>query len=202
MSPLMVRERPAHCLCRRNVICFSEFVLVSQNLARQFSPCRGRSSRPAVPLTHAVNDSWLHKGCHCRLRANLFPDTHAARAVSVQPSLAFNCTWYLSAGADHITSGSSSCLCWRPIPLYTPHFPSCPSDCAECQLLGASGFGINYNGWGGYSESGADSISACGRGKEGEAQVDRAVTGRRAQVDEPRQSASHLRIYWRFREKS
>lgn len=88
--------------------------------------------------------------------------------ISVLPLLAFNCTWYLSAGADHITSGSSSCLCWRHIPLYAAHFPSCPSDSIECQLLGASGFCINYKSWDGYSESGADSISADGEVKEGE----------------------------------
>lgn len=56
---------------------------------------------------HAVNDSWLYKGCRHQLRANLFPDTHMQLA-SLPPTLAFNCTWYLSAGADHITSGSSS----------------------------------------------------------------------------------------------
>lgn len=107
--------------------------------------------------------------------------------ISVLPSLAFNCTWYLSAGADHITSGSSSCLCWRHIPLYAAHFPSCPSDCVECQLLGASGFCINYKSWGGYSESGADSISA-GRART----VDRAVAGGRTQVDGPKQTVCHL----------
>lgn len=142
--PKVTSKWSAHCLCLQNVICFSEFVLISQNLEVVFCLPGQQKQTCCSTLTHTANDSWLYKGCHCRLRANLFPDTHAASAVSVPPSLAFNCTWYLSAGADHITSGSSSCLCWRPIPLYTPHFPSCPSDCVECQLLGALGFCINY----------------------------------------------------------
>lgn len=128
--------------------------------------------------------------------------------VSFPLSLAFNCTWYLSTGADHITSGSSSCLCWRRIPLYAPHFPSCPSDWVECQLLGALGFCINHKSWGGYSESVADSIGAGGEGEEvaRSAQVDRAVAGKRTQVDEPRQTASQPQVkqrrYTGFRERN
>ena len=112
------------------------------------------------------------------------------RLIAVPPSLAFNCTWYLSAGADHITSGSSYCLRWRRFPLYAAHFPRCPSDCAECQLLGgASGFGINYESRGGSGESGADSISAGGRsGGGGRAQVDGAVAGGRTRGHEAKQT--------------
>lgn len=154
--------------------------------------------------TNPVNDSWLHEGCVRQQRANLFPDTHVARAVCIRPSLAFNCTWYLSARADRITSGSSSCLCCRLIPLYTPHFPSCPSDHGECHQLGASGLCINYENWGGYSESGADSISAqAGSGRDGkEAELpDRAVVDGRTREGEQMQAASHPRMEKRRSER-
>lgn len=119
---------------------------------------------------------------------HIYFQTHMQLELSL--SLEFNCTSYLSAGADHNASGSLSCLCWRLIPLYTPHFPRCPSDHVECQQLRASGLCINYMKWGGHSEWGADSISVCGEGKEdGEFSAGRQSrgqwkdTGRRAKAD-------------------
>lgn len=90
MSPVWAKKRGYSCV-------FSEFGLM-------FSYCHSDGNSPAVSL---ADDSWLYKGCRHQLRANLFPDTHMQLA-SLPPTLAFNCTWYLSAGADHITSGSSS----------------------------------------------------------------------------------------------
>lgn len=201
MAVVIIDKWSAHCVHKN--------LSASQNLSWFFFPVIAEA---VVPITHTrthttpVNDSWLHEGCVRQQRANLFPDTHVAHAVCIRPSLAFNCTWYLSAWADRITSGSFSCLCCRLIPLYTPHFPSCPSDRGECHQLGASGLCINYKNWGGYSESGPDSISArAGSGRDGEEAelLDRAVVDGRTREGEQREASSHLRMEkrrsWRLR---
>lgn len=59
-SPLMAEEWSAHCARKMSSASQSLSSFRKWGCFFFLPPCQGRSSRPAGPLTHTVNDSWLY----------------------------------------------------------------------------------------------------------------------------------------------